>query len=114
MIPNLQNGTSSTLSKDSDILVGHQAIVFMSTVDLSMKFQTFLFLKYARLIPKSYSLETKTFYKRLSLQRNLVKMVTKIRKKVSKRTHRTSTTWTEFLSSPIKLILLPPKSKMLK
>jgi hypothetical protein len=114
MIPNLLNGTSSTQFKDSDILAGHQAIVFMSTVDLSTKFQTFPFLKFAKLIHKSYLLETKTFYKKLSLQRNLVKTVTKIRKKVLKRIHRTSTTWIEFSSSPIKLILLPLKLKMLK
>ena len=114
MTLNLQNGTSSTLSKDSGLLAGHQAIVYMSTVDLSTKFQTFLSLKYAKLILKNYLLDTKIFYKRSSLQRKLVKTVIKIRKKESKRTHRTSTIWTEFSNSPIKLISLLPRLKMLK
>jgi len=114
MTLSLQNGTNSIQFKGLDTHAGHQATACMSMVDLSTRFQTFLLVRFAKLILKNFLLETTICYKRLSPQKNQEKMVIKIRKRASRRIHKTYTIWTESLSYLTKLILLPPRSRMLK
>ena len=79
-----------------------------------MRFQIFLSVRFAKLILKNFLLEMTICYKRLSLQKNQEKMVIKIRKRASRRIHKTYTIWIEFLSFLTKRILLPLKLRMLK